>query len=142
MFEVIRNVLTKENLVIIILIIASYTDIRRRIVTNKTILFIGIIGLMNFSLQNIIIGFALGMSFLICALITKTLGGGDVKLVLVCGIALGLQAIAGAVIGLTIALFVAPLINKIKGLKYSSEFPLVPYLTIGFTLSTIIRSFN
>lgn len=63
------------------------------------------------------------------------MGGADIKLSSACAFLLGLQK---GLTGLFIGLLLAIAINLIKGKNKKQPFPLIPYLSVGFTLAFLI----
>ena len=63
------------------------------------------------------------------------MGGADIKLSAACAFLLGLQK---GLMGLFIGLLLAIVINLIKGKNQKQPFPLIPYLSVGFTLAFLI----
>jgi len=128
-----------------ILLVISIIDFRHYIIPNGTVIFIGILGIVQVSFDithwiKYLIGFFIVSSFLlILAIITKgKLGGGDIKLMATAGLLLGwdkiilalfIGSILGSVIGITL------LITKI--IKRNQLIPFGPFLSIGIIIAAI-----
>ena len=63
------------------------------------------------------------------------MGGADIKLSSACAFLLGLQK---GLMGLFIGLLLAIVTNLIKGKDKNNGFPLIPYLSFGFSLAFLI----
>lgn len=130
-----------------LLIAASVSDIKKRIIPNRICLGIVTVGVFTFSPIKLL-GILPALLLLLCALIFKDkIGGGDIKLTASCGFALGLPTVsAGLIIGMTVVvLYYLPLhfIRKLKIDKgqpvNQTALPLVPFLTIGFIAALTIE---
>jgi leader peptidase (prepilin peptidase)/N-methyltransferase len=63
-----------------LLMAASYTDIKKRVIPDAIPMLIALISLLNFKLTNQF-GIVIGLPFLIAAvLVEDSIGGGDIKL--------------------------------------------------------------
>ena len=125
-----------EYLFVILLLIASYVDIKKREIPNTICICIGIISLLNFH----VLGILSALPFLICAMINpKNIGGGDIKLAASVGLFLGFWS---AIYGIIIALSITTLLHFFHKIytKISRQeekrvaVPLAPFLTIGFLI--------
>lgn len=125
----------KNILFIIVLIYASYCDIKTRIIPDRVHVMIILLGLIQINIVSSILGLLLvPLPFLVVPLIkSDTLGGGYIKLVGACSFYLGLYGgLLGSGLGLSLAIFVNVIYFKYKGLDDIGKFPLVPYLGWGY----------
>ncbi len=121
-----------------VLIYASVIDVKTRIVPTNVLVLLLIIGLLNVSLLSLVGLFIVFIPFFIISLFTN-IGGGDVKLMAMCGFILqGTNGIMALLIGLLIAAIFVPIINKLNHKPINSFFPLVPYLSAGCVITNII----
>lgn len=132
-------------LYVIVFLYLAYTDYKTQRIPNKVILpAIGIVTLLNclvmpIGWQNTLIGGGIG---LIAAIIFYFLGvrsGGDFKLVLFIGLAVGYPVAYFAIPGLTILTGLLTLFYKlIKKKKWSDKIPFGTYLGIGTALVILL----
>lgn len=122
------------------LVIASYTDIKKREIPNEICVFIALTGLLRFSFGNLL-GLFVGLPFLVAAMFKEnSIGGGDIKFTAAVGIVLGFwRGIYGLVIGLTLLVLfyiILIIIAKIrrKQVARNLSMPLAPFLGIGFAV--------
>ncbi len=127
--------LSADAVFFLILIFASYSDIRTRECYDCLHLMIVIAALIGTDVSDLpgmlLSGITAGIAMLIPALLgTRSLGGADIKLSAACAFLLGLRrGMAGLVIGLLFAV----VINAVHGRKKNTAgFPLIPYLSVGF----------
>lgn len=126
----------------LILLISSYSDIKRREVEDYLWVmvvitaFIGIeVAQIPFAiLSAIIVSIPIILVNILCK--GKTIGGADIKLTAACSIVIGVWGgLIGLMIGLTLSIIVNLIIqNKCK----AKSFPLVPYLATGFMVAYFI----
>ncbi|WP_313342852.1 A24 family peptidase [Sedimentibacter sp.] len=119
------------------LISISIIDIKHKIIPdslNVTGLFIGITYIIiNKQLLDSLIGAAIGFGlFLLIALITNAMGGGDIKLMLVLGLIFGIKGILfitlfSFLIGAVISVILLSL--RIKSRK--DEIPFAPFISLS-----------
>ena len=128
-----------------LLMVASYTDIKRREIPDIICLFIVLTGLLRFSLVNLL-GIFAALPFLIAAMLKEnSIGGGDIKLTATVGIVLGFwRGIYGLMIGLTLLVLfyiMLAIIEKIrrKQVAKNLSMPLAPFLGIGFVVIYFIN---
>lgn len=125
----------------LILLYSSYSDIRIRECSDYLHLMIVIaafIGCKAAELPAMILGGVLVGAVMFVPLLTgnRTLGGADIKCSAACAFLLGLKR---GLIGLTAGLLLAVIINGIKNRKKKDKsFPLLPYLSVGFTAAYFI----
>ena len=123
-----------------LLMVASYTDIKKREIPDTICIFIALIGLLRFSFLNLF-GIIIAIPFLLGAVLKEnSIGGGDIKLTASAGIVLGFwKGIYGLIIGLSLLvlfyLFLV-LISKIKKKQVARNLPmpLAPFLGLGFMI--------
>ncbi|MCY6356216.1 prepilin peptidase [Clostridium sp. ZS2-4] len=125
----------------LILIYASYKDIKEKIIPDKVHIMIMLVSLIKINIMSAILGFIIvPLPFFITALLKGDgIGGGDVKLMAASGFFLGLKAgFIASIIGLTLAVAINFIYYKIKNKDKNISFPLAPYLSIGCFLSYLI----
>ena len=123
-----------------LLLVASYTDIKRREIPDTVCVLLVLTGFLKFSFQNLL-GIFVALPFLIAAILKeKSIGGGDIKLTAAVGFVLGFwKGIYGLIIGLTllisfyIMLRILLIIRK-KQVAKNLSMPLAPFLGIGFLI--------
>lgn len=123
-----------------LLMAASYTDIKKRVIPDAIPMLMALISLLNFKLSNQF-GIVIGLPFLISALLVEgSIGGGDIKLAGSAGMVLGFwKGIYGLILGLSfLVLFYLLLIlgSKIRKRQVvrNISLPLAPFLGIGFMI--------
>jgi leader peptidase (prepilin peptidase)/N-methyltransferase len=111
-----------------VLIVAGVCDAVTREIPDCLHLFLAMVGLICFQPLPALIGFLLvPLPFLITALKTDKIGGGDVKLMAASGFALG---VTGGIWMMILGLAAALLWNVAFG-KGQKSLPLAPFLAIG-----------
>ena len=123
-----------------LLMVASYTDIKKREIPDTICMFIALIGLLRFSFLNLF-GIIIAIPFLLGAVLKEnSIGGGDIKVTASAGIVLGFwRGIYGLIIGLSLLvlfyLFLV-LISEIKKKQVARNLPmpLAPFLGLGFMI--------
>ncbi len=122
----------------ILLLIASYTDIKKREIPDTICMLIAFTGLLNFRFVNLL-GLTVALPFLIAAILKEnSIGGGDIKLTAALGISFGYwNGIYGLILSLTLILLfyvVLKLLLRIrkKQVPKNLSMPLAPFLGIGF----------
>ncbi len=120
-------------LLIGLLAIASYTDLKKREIPDGICIAIGVLSLLNFH----IFGILAALPFFIAAMLEPNkMGGGDIKFTASVGLYLGFfQTLLGAVLGLALSL----IFYVLSGRK-NKAMPLAPFLSIGFVI-TILGGF-
>ncbi len=122
----------------LILMYASVCDIQTHEVKDFVSVMIVLVALIGIKITDLPLMFIAGvfvftLLFISAVVSGNRLGGADVKLSAACAFLLGLQkSIAGLVIGLFLAV-ICNLILSRKEKTMGKAFPLVPYLSIGFT---------
>ncbi len=140
--------LESAALVTLVLLVASLTDLRDRLVPNRLTLGAGLCGLVLAAVEGLpvlataaLAATALSLPLLLVSLARPDgLGMGDVKLVAVLGICLGWQAVPALFAGLLLA-GMAGLLLCLGSRRLPSEvaLPLVPFLALG-TLPLVISA--
>ena len=121
-------------LFITLLLIATFTDIKKREIPDTICICVGVLSLFNIHP----LGVFAALPFLICAMVnTDYIGGGDIKLTASVGLFLGYwDTTYGLMIALsftTIIYCAQRLYHKITGRDAPHKtVPLAPFLTIGF----------
>jgi len=155
-----RNTLSANQLLQLALLLlfgylATVTDIKSKLVPNRLVLFMFAAWVLVFIpylflrieaalplLLSSALGFVLsGVIFLLVYLISrKGLGGGDVKLMAVAGLYLGLGRVLPAMlIGSVLAAVAAVILILAKKMDSKGTIPLVPFLYVGILLTIFFR---
>ena len=128
-----------------LLIAASYTDIKKRVIPNKICVFIVLLGFLTFNPSNLL-GMMIALPFLLGAILKEnSIGGGDIKLSASAGIVLGFwRGTYGLIMGLSLLVlfyYSLILISKIKKKQVARNIsmPLAPFLGIGFMMTYFIN---
>ena len=122
-----------------ILIMASYTDIRKQEVPAIYQVLLLCLVPFNFRLENLW-GLAIAIPFFIAAIATDRIGGGDFKVVAILGILLGFyEALCTVIAGCLIFIFSSLVIGRIKG-KGNTLFPFIPSLTLGYIGTLVLEA--
>ena len=128
-----------------LILAASYTDIKRREISDTVCMLLVLAGLMNFSYINLL-GIFVALPLLIAAVLKEnSIGGGDIKLTASASIVLGFwKGTYGLIIGLSsLVLFylLFVLISKIKKKQVAKNLsmPLAPFLGMGFIIMYFIK---
>lgn len=120
-------------LFVCLLLIATISDLRSRIIPDWVSFLILLIGLLSFNASSITGAIIAALPFLIVAMITGKLGGGDVKLIGAIGFVLGPYRGTYASVIAFLFLFAFLILLKSlgrKGLKDQS-FAFAPFLSAG-----------
>ncbi|HEX2925313.1 MAG TPA: A24 family peptidase [Ruminiclostridium sp.] len=121
-------------LFIALLITASVFDIKKRIIPDTICLAVALTGLIHFDPLKLL-GCLSALPFLIAALVSDKIGGGDIKLTASAGIVLGIEGgMAATIIGLTAMLLfyvVYAIIQRLRKRERQWALPLAPFLSIG-----------
>lgn len=122
-----------------LLIVIAFIDLDTMYIYDSFQILILMLGLIRLfhnpsNFKNQLLGaFIVSLPYLILAVITKGIGGGDVKLSFSAGFLLGAPSI---LVGFVIAIIIGGLhglyLLKIKGLELKTAIPFGPYLCIGF----------
>lgn len=125
----------------LILMYASYVDIRTKTIPDKVHVLILLVSLIKVNLIYSMLGFLIvPLPFFITALLKGGgIGGGDVKFMAASGFLLGIKGgFIAIVIGLLLALSINAIVYKVKSKDKNISFPLAPYLSVGCFLSYLI----
>lgn len=131
------NILIEITL-FLVLIIISYKDIQSKRVPNKCIILITILSFIYESQiaygQRLMEALIIVLPFVIIWLIRVTgLGAGDIKLIFVCSLLLGVeQMLWGLLFGM-----ITIIVTRFKYYK-KKEIPLIPYISLGIFLSVLL----
>ena len=129
----------KEMLILIILLSAAITDIRRKEVPVIYQVLLLCLVPFCFSIENIW-GVLISVPFFIAAVVTGKIGGGDFKIIALLGILIGLSEIFWTVvIGCVIFIISSLTIGKCKG-KKNTMYPFIPSLTAGYIITLILEA--
>lgn len=132
------TVLTIKNvLFILVLVYASYCDVKTRIIPDKVHVMIMLLALIRIDWIPSILGLLLvPLPFLVVALVKEgAMGGGDIKFVGACSFFLGFYGgFIGSSLGIGVAILTNLLYFRYKRLDYYGKFALVPYLGVGYIL--------
>lgn len=128
-----------------LLLVAAYTDIKRREISDRVCILLVLTGLLKFNYLNLL-GIFIALPFLIAAMLKeKSIGGGDIKLTAAVGVVLGFwKGIYGLILGLSffilfyIMLRITSIIRRKQVLRNLSM-PLAPFLGIGFLIIYLIN---
>ncbi|AGL02894.1 prepilin peptidase [Desulfoscipio gibsoniae] len=117
-----------------LLLAASISDIRKKIIPDSICLGIALTGMLDFELVKLA-GILAAALFLITALLFGGMGGGDIKLMAAAGLVLGFsKSMAATFIGLTALLVFHAgnhIIQKLRGRTAQKAYPLAPFLSLG-----------
>ncbi len=128
-----------------VLLVLSMIDISHQIIPNKILIFLFMLSLpyvllISRTYVESIIGFfsASGLLYIIALLAKGQMGGGDIKLMAVCGFVLGWQNILlalmlGSIVGAVVGIFL--LISGV--VKKKQLIPFGPYLSIGIMIAAL-----
>jgi len=125
-----------------ILIFTGYVDIKTKTIPDIVHILIIVVSLINIQLYQSIVGLIIvPMPFLIPSLLKcNSIGGGDIKLMTVIGLLLGVKnGLIAGVIGLTFAVAVNGVYYKLKEKDRNISFPLAPYLGIGSFIAYLLQ---
>ena len=125
-----------------LLLAASVTDIKKRVIPDSICLAIALTGFIYFTPVQLL-GLLTALPFLMAAMLCGGMGGGDIKLMAAAGIVLGFQyGIAATIIGLSAMLLfyiVYKAITKARGRECVKAYPLAPFLSIGCMAAYILK---
>lgn len=124
----------QESLFISLLIAASISDIKKRLIPDYVCIGIALTGLLTFTPEKLL-GLVTAVIFLGIALWLGGLDGGDIKYTAVVGLVLGFQkSMAGIILGFTAMLLfhaIYTLIKKVRGGDVQKSYPLAPFFSLG-----------
>lgn len=122
-----------------ILLMASYTDIRKQEVPVIYQVLLFCLVPFGFRLENLW-GIAIAIPFFIAAVATDRIGGGDFKVIAILGILLGFyETLFTVIAGCFIFIFSSLVIARIKG-KGNTLFPFIPSLTLGYVGTLVLEA--
>lgn len=139
--------LIKILIIIFTLIIITYTDIKYRTIPDKVLLTILIPGIVlnliinNLTTIDMILGFLIGGGslFFIAVISGGGIGGGDIKLMTVMGMLLGLDSTVKALsISFILSGFISLILIIFKVKHYKDSIVLGPYLSLGILCSLLL----
>ncbi|MCT4563552.1 MAG: A24 family peptidase [Maledivibacter sp.] len=125
----------KNVLFVVVLIYASYCDIKTRIIPDKVHVMIILLGLIRVNWFDSILGLLLvPLPFLVVALLKEgSMGGGDIKLVGACSFFFGFSnGLVGSSVGLAFGILVNIIYIWYMRLNYTRKIALVSYFGIGY----------
>ena len=126
----------KELLILIILLSATITDIRKQEVPIIYQVLLLCLILFFFNIENVW-GVLVAIPFFIAAILTDKIGGGDFKIIALLGILIGLKdAFWTVVIGCVVFIVSSLIIRMCKGEK-KTMYPFIPSLTTGYILTIL-----
>ena len=129
----------KELLILLILLSAAITDIRKKEVPVVYQVLLLCLVPFCFSIENIR-GVLIAVPFFIAAILTDKIGGGDFKIIALLGILIGLgKALWTVVFGCVIFIASGLIIGKCKGQK-NIMYPFIPALTTGYIITLILEA--
>ena len=127
-----------------LLIVIAFIDIDPMLIYDKFHLFIILLGLAQLfhdpsNWKNQLIGaIIISVPYLILALITQGIGGGDVKLSFSAGFLLGVPSVVvGFILAVILGGIHAVYLLKVKGVELKTAIPFGPYLCIGFFIAAL-----
>jgi prepilin signal peptidase PulO-like enzyme (type II secretory pathway) len=125
----------------VVLLLASVIDIKTHTVPVPVYMLVILIGLYHptlSALEGLVITF---IPLLITGLLFPTrFGGGDIKFGALCGFILtGTKGLIALFLGAILCLFLVPILLKLlhKSMK-NTEIPLLPFLSIGCVIASLI----
>lgn len=122
-----------------ILLMASYTDIRKQEVPVIYQVLLLCLVPFGFRLENLW-GIAIAIPFFIASVATDRIGGGDFKVIAILGILLGFyETLFTVIAGCFIFIFSSLAIGRIKG-KGNTLFPFIPSLTLGYVGTLVLEA--
>lgn len=140
--------LSKFLIIISSLILISYIDTKYKIIPDKLLIFLIMPGIIlnlligDISIKYMILGFLMGGGslFLISFIFNGGIGGGDIKLMAVMGLYIGLKSTVNALtISFILSGFVSLLLILFKVKSYKDSMVFGPYLSVGIFLSLLMN---
>lgn len=126
---------------VLLLCVASVTDLTKRIVPDWICLGITVISIIEF-VPIKLLGILIALPFLLAAVFFGGMGGGDIKLMSACGLVLGLpKGLLAAMAGLSLLLIyvlIYRIVCKVQRRESKKTFPLAPFLSAGCLLAYFI----
>ncbi len=122
-------------LLILTFIYVSYCDFKTRIIPNKVHLIIIVLAIIQNGIQveKLLALIIMPLPFFIAEMKKEgSFGGGDIKFIGACSFYFGMEiSLLSIIVGLSLAI----ILNFIMRKKF---FPLVPYLSFGYTIAYMI----
>jgi leader peptidase (prepilin peptidase)/N-methyltransferase len=130
--------MVKNTLFVLVLLYAAYYDYKYRIIPDKVHVIIMLLGLIDISVVDSFLGLILvPLPVLAVGIIRGGIGGGDIKFIGSVSFFLGIEVgLYGSVLGLLIGIIISGIYNLISSVKVN-EFPLAPYLALGYIMVLI-----
>lgn len=126
----------------VLLMIASYTDIKKRIIPNVVCILISLCVLPDITLENLL-GMILAIPLLVIGALSDGIGGGDIKLTGALGFALGYpDALITLVAGLSVMLMTHAVLTLMKKRKQESAciaYPMAPFIGVGYCIMLVLN---
>lgn len=130
----------------VLLIVCSITDLKKRIVPNECIILLLLLGITHAVFKTIIgyvwwyhfIGLVYSIPFFI-AWHKELMGAGDVKLIIVISLYLGIINSLLAFIIMLLCLFIWAIYAKAKSIDTKKSIPLAPFISAGFILFLCVK---
>lgn len=141
--------LIRNLALLVMLAVVTYTDLKRLEIDDEVLIagtiFIGIymlLGLHNISFKEAILS-GLGAGFLFYILTYFGMGGGDVKLIAVLGLFLGMKGIINTIfLSFVYGGIVAAYLMLFKKRKGKDEMPFGPSIALGAVTAIIFEYYN
>lgn len=128
----------KQICILCVLLCSSITDIRKREFSTIYQILLLLIYPIGFQLENIW-GICLSIPFLITAVKTRRMGGGDVKAVGLLGGLIGFYVmLLTLILGCIGFIIYGVIVGKQKG-KDDISLPFIPFLTFGYLITLILE---
>lgn len=124
-----------------ILLVASYFDVRTRIIPDWIHVLIILVGFIEFDPVKSIVGLILTpLPFLIMAMIKEgSIGGGDVKLIGAWGFVVGVEYVLHTlIISLIIFIIINCIYSSSERSLYNKHYPMIPYFAFSNLLTLVI----
>lgn len=126
----------QATLLILTLLTASFLDIKTHTLPDGIHIVLLLIGLISFHPMSAFFGLVLtALPFLITAMLTRGIGGGDVKLMAACGFVLGPIGGVAATAMSMLSLFFWIALCKLFSKRIKEPVALAPFLSIGCILA-------
>lgn len=120
-----------------IMLYASVVDYKRQIVQKRTYLLLFLTGMINPTALSVASMILIFIPMFLTVMFVGGMGGGDIKIMAMCGFVLGLNALFGIAVGLILGIIV-PTVCRFFTRQHShikKPIPLVPFLAVG-TIAT------
>lgn len=135
-----------DVLFLILLAWCSYTDLKRREISNIAVVLLMIIGIANLVFRVIkgenYFSFPVGIILVLpffSGWFKKRIGGGDVKLIFCCGLYLGLWYMAVSLIAMLPVLLGILVYRKSTKEDFNTSFTLAPVISFGCLCAVLIK---